>query len=362
MVHGKGWYIWQTPRCEGGDPEAIALRAAQAGCTHLILKVAERTHAFGFDRFNRDLLPPVVQAAQARGLAVWGWHRVVGDQPEAEARVAAQRARQLALAGYVINAEAEYAHPSKAAAARLFMAALRRAWSGRPLALASFPHPTRHPQFPWAPFVDACDVVMPQTYWPHAHNPGQQLERAVTEYHSPQLVGAVRPLIPTGSAFTAGAWRPTPEEITAFFHRARALGLPGANLYAWDEAGLPAHRDLWDAAAAFAWPPPEPPADITTRWLAAVNARDLPGVLALYTPQAGHLSATHTRVGQAALRDWYLGLFNAWAPTSRLTAEDVLISGDFRRVRWSLGPAAQVFEDLFGLRDGRIEYHSTSLR
>jgi hypothetical protein len=126
MSTGKGWFIWQIARCEGGDPQAIAVKAKEAGCTHVLLKVAERNFAFGFDQFKRDLVPPVAAALRAQGIEAWGWHYVYGDQPLKEAEVAVSRTRELGLAGYVINAEIEYKHPAKFAAARQYMRALRQ--------------------------------------------------------------------------------------------------------------------------------------------------------------------------------------------------------------------------------------------
>ncbi|MGH2522089.1 MAG: hypothetical protein ACRDH2_06255, partial [Anaerolineales bacterium] len=73
-LRGKGWYIWQIPRCEGGSPTGIANTAAAAGLTHVLIKVAERTFPFGFDASGRDLVPPVADALRARGIQAWGWH------------------------------------------------------------------------------------------------------------------------------------------------------------------------------------------------------------------------------------------------------------------------------------------------
>jgi len=40
---GKGFYIWKISRCEGGDVQAIATVAAQAGLTHILVKIADGT-------------------------------------------------------------------------------------------------------------------------------------------------------------------------------------------------------------------------------------------------------------------------------------------------------------------------------
>jgi hypothetical protein len=71
--------------------------------------VADGLWAYNVDRQNnRDYLPPVIQALRARGIQVWGWHYVYGQNVQGESRIAIQRVKQLQLDGYVINAEIEY--------------------------------------------------------------------------------------------------------------------------------------------------------------------------------------------------------------------------------------------------------------
>ncbi|MEP7357991.1 MAG: hypothetical protein ABI847_12165, partial [Anaerolineales bacterium] len=163
MLTGKGWFIWQVSRCERGIPAAIADKAAAAGLSHVLLKVAERTYAFGIDRTGRDLVAPVAAALRERGLQVWGWHYVYGDKPVDEAERAVQRARELALDGYVVDAEGHYTAPGKAEAAQQFMAHLRAGLPrNTPVALSSYRYPSVHRELPWKEFLASSDLVMPQ--------------------------------------------------------------------------------------------------------------------------------------------------------------------------------------------------------
>lgn len=365
MLTGKGWFIWQIPRVAGGDPAAIAARAVEAGCSHVLVKIAERTHAFGFDRLGRDLVAPVAAALRGRRLQVWGWHYVYGDNPTGEAAAAIQRLQGLGLDGYVIDAEAEYQQPGKAAAARMFMNALRQGLPDLPVALSSYRFPAFHQALPWAVFLERCDLAMPQMYWEGAHNPAQQLERCLTEYGDKRLVGFPRPVVPTGSAYGAGAWRATPADVRQFLQRAIALQLPAANLYSWDFADQAGHRDLWEAAASVDWPAPQPEPDVVERWAAALNTGDVEQVLALYAPEAVHVTPARTRVGLTALRAWYQDLLRGPAAGRTLAAQEAgRPAGNFRRFTWSAraaGAADLAGEDLFGLRDGQIAYHTSSL-
>lgn len=364
-LRGKGWFIWQIPRCEEGAPPAIAAAAQAAQLSHVLIKIAERHYAFGYDHTGRDLLPPVVEALRARGIAVWGWHYIYGADPKREAQTGAQRARQLGLDGYVVDAETEFKRSNMADPARVFMQTMRAALPEMPLALSSYRFPSLHPQLPWSAFLEYCDLVMPQVYWEQTHNPDQQLARAVNEFANPALVGHVRPVIPTGSAYGTGNWRATPEDITRFLAKAAALKLEGANLYSWDYARSARNgknNDLWEAAQAFEWSATPAPKDVPEQFVDALNSGDPAAVLKLYHPNAGHVTARRTVVGLEDLSKWYLALMKDMLTGARFTLIEAGGAGNSRRFKWSaVGPRGTVLDgdDTLGLSEGRIQYHYT---
>lgn len=362
MLTGKGWFIWQVSRCENGNPQAIADKARATGCTHVLLKIAERTYSFGFDALRRDLVKPVVEALHARGLQAWGWHYVYGEKPKDEARIAITRTQELKLDGYVIDAEIEFTRPGMHRAAAQFTAELRKGLPNTPIALSSFRFPTNHPAFPWHAFLEGCDLTMPQVYWEKAHNSAEQLARSVREFNDTKLVGVVRPYVPTGAAYSAGSWRPKPREITEFWRKALELKLPAVNFYEWASAILPRQRELWDTVASLEWPNNETPMDVVPRWITAMNAGDLEAVLALYNQNAAHIVPGRTIVGQAALRAWYVEMLQRQMFNARFALLDSLTNKNFRRYEWlATLPNGQTFkgEDHIGLLNQRIEYHST---
>ncbi len=361
-LHGKGWFIWQIPRCENGQLAAIAETAHAAGLTHLLIKIAERTYAFGYDKDGRDLVAPVVSALRARGMGVWGWHYVYGDDPKREAEAAIKRVTQLGLDGYVIDAEAEYKRPGKASAARTFMQTLRAGLPNTPIALSSYRYPSLHPQLPWAAFLEKCDWVMPQVYWEQMHNPDQQLARCVAEFANVALVGHARPLAPTGAAYGAGQWQATPDDITKFLNKALALKLPAVNFYSWDYARAPGHTALWDAVKNFAWPTTQTPPDIAQRFIDALNASDLAALVRLYHLNAGHVTARRTIIGPEDLSKWYLDLLKNKLAGAKFTLLETSGKGNARRIKWAAtgpAPAGKVADgdDTLGLREGLIQYH-----
>lgn len=364
-LQGKGFYIWQIKNCEGGNPEAIAAKAQAANLTHLLLKIADTTFAFGFDRFNNDITAPVADALRNRGLQVWGWHYVKGNDPGGEARIAVQRTQQLRLDGYVIDAEVEYKAPGKAAAARAFMDELRAGLPNLPVALSSFRYPSFHKELPWREFLERCDLNMPQVYWEQAHNPDVQLARSVSEFANTSLVGFIRPVVPTGSAYGTGGWRATPDDLRVFFQKARELGLEAANAYSWDWAASPGNTDLWDAVAQVDWAVETPQIsgrDIVGDYFTALNTKDLDSLLALYHPNAAHVTARRTIVGAEAIRDHYSDLLTNLLPDAAFTLLDSTGQDPTRIFTWSAtSSAGNVIDgnDTLGLRDGLIQYHYT---
>ena len=79
---GKGFFIWQIPNCENGDPDAIAALAQDAHFTHVLVKIADTKYSYNIYS-GVDMVPPLVQALRARNIQVWGWHYVYGDDPVA---------------------------------------------------------------------------------------------------------------------------------------------------------------------------------------------------------------------------------------------------------------------------------------
>src|SRR5262249_57085398 len=114
-----------------------------------------------------------------------------------------------------------------------------------PVALSSYRYPSVHRTLPWAAFLERCDLAMPQVYWLGAHNADVQLARCVREYGEARLVGTVRPVVPTGSAWAQSDWAPTTGDLHKFLDQAQKLKLTAANFYSWDGATVPDHRDLW---------------------------------------------------------------------------------------------------------------------
>lgn len=358
-LQGKGFFIWKIRDCENGDAAAIAEAAHNAGLSHVLLKVANGSLIYNYDPIaRRDLVPPVVQALQTRGIAAWGWHYVYGDDPLGEARIAAQRVRELNLAGYVINAEAEYKQTGKREAAKTFMAELRKRLPNTPLALSSYRYPSYHPQLPWREFLERCDINMPQVYWIHASNPAAQLARSVREF---QGLTPFRAVIPTGAAFAEHGWTVQPNEVQEFLGAVGSSNLSGANFWSWDYCRnkLPT---VWNVIAQTTYDGAAPAIDISEQYMQALNSRNLDRILVLYTDNAVHINATRTVQGKAAIRIWYEALFNQHLPNPVFVLTGYSGSGSSRHVTWNATSNAGYVlngNDTLGLVDEKISYHFT---
>lgn len=275
MLHGKGYYIWQISRVEGGIVTAIVDMAQAAKLEHILIKIADGTASSNVS--GTDLVAPLVSALTARGIEVWGWHYVYGDDPAGEAQKAVQRIQQTGVVGYIIDAEAQYKEPGKNLKATAFMNAMRSALPFFPIALSSYRYPSIHPDFPWREFLTRVDYAMPQVYWMNAHNPREQLAKTILEYRSLTNL----PIVPTGAAFSEGGWAPTTAEVLDYLDAAYDDNLGGTNFWEWYSARqLP---NMWETIAGFIWPAtiPNPPPTILSHGRVnadLLNIRSGPGI------------------------------------------------------------------------------------
>jgi hypothetical protein len=359
-LEGKGMFTWKIPRCEGGNPGAIAAVAKSANLTHVLLKIADGVTAYKGDWGSSvDVVPDVVKALHAENIQVWGWHYIYGDNPVGEARIAIQRIRQLQVDGYAIDAEAQYKSPGKRAAAKRFMEDLRTALPNLPIALSSYRYPSLHMQLPWKEFLEKCDYNMPQVYWMKSHNPGAQLARCVREFQS---MVPYRTLIPTGAAFREHGWQPTAGEILEFLRKAKELNLPAANFWEWSEAHGGVIPGAWETIRDFSWSGAPLPLDVSQQFAAALNKRDAQTMSGFYTPTAVHVTATRTIQGTDAIQAWYASFFNQLLPSAVFSLTGFSGTGSSRHLTWTAVSGHRAVlngSDTLGLMNGKIAYHYT---
>ena len=98
-LQGKGFFTWRIPKCEQGDPRKIVSLAVEAGLTHLVLKVADGPGVYNGNWGDaKDHTSPVIMELRNKGIKVYGWHYVYGNEPSSESTVAIRRIKQLRVA------------------------------------------------------------------------------------------------------------------------------------------------------------------------------------------------------------------------------------------------------------------------
>jgi hypothetical protein len=353
---GKGYYIWQIPDCEGGSVTTIQQKAQAAGLGHVLVKVADGQRSFNITSGGLDLAAQVVQAVKSVGIQAWGWQYIYGESPVSEARIAIQRIKELKLDGFVVNAEVEFKEACMGIAATKYMTQLRSALPNLPIALSSYRFPSYHPQFPFAEFLQYCDINMPQVYWVGAHNPDSQLAKCVNEF---QGISPFRPIIPTGSAYASGSWQPNEADVNTFLRAAKQIGATGANFWSWDYCSR-YFPNLWVEIGRFDWNSNNSTQDIVALYMQALNAQDAASVSELFNEDGVHITTEKSVQGKAEIKDWYKSFFSNTFPNGTYSMVGYSSSGYSRRLTWEATSASKTItdgRDTFGIRDGKIAYH-----
>ncbi len=218
-MRGNGMWIWQLPKSDAGNLDAIAARALGAGMTTVYVKSADA--ATVWTQFTAQL----VQDLHARGLRVCAWQFVYGANPigEAAAGVAAVNAGADCL---IIDAETAY--EGRYASAQRYIAALRLAIGpGYPVGLTTFPYVDYHPRLPYSVFLGpgGAQANLPQVYWKDIGGSVDAVS-ARTVAHN-RIYQA--PLAPLGQAYSA----PDPADLQRFRAIWAGYGVAGLSWWSW---------------------------------------------------------------------------------------------------------------------------------
>jgi len=163
------------------------------------------------------------------------------------------------------------------------------------------------------------------------HNPGQQLTWTQQDY---QKAAPGLTFFPTGAAYREGGWQPTISDVQEYLNTAKAMNLSGTTFWEWSDARSSIMPGIWDAISGFPWP--GTPVDITQRLFAALNAHDPDQATALFAPNGVHIFGGGAMIaGPAAIRQWYVDLFNSLLPNAIFTITGTLGSGTTRHLLWT---------------------------
>jgi hypothetical protein len=368
ILQGKGMYLWIIRRVEGGDPNAIAEAAKQAGLSHVLIKVADGRGTYntfkmqdGKEYHNAqdgvDFVPAMVAALRARGIQPWGWQYIYGRDAVAEARMAIQRVKQFNLDGFVVNAEVEFKEKGMDIPARRYMQELRAGLPNTPIGFSSFRYPSYHRPLPFEVFLEYSDINMPQVYWVGGNNPAAQLLKSLREYQSLRVW---RPLLPTGAAYAEHGWTATPDQVASFINAAKEYGLPGVNFWEWYYARRNSAA-LWNPIQRADWAAgPSKPVDVSIRYIEALNSNDPVKIASLYSANGVHVNAARTLQGPQAILGWYHSLLRDTLPNGRFEITGSTQSDNIRTLTWTAQTSSgRVLDgkDSLGVQNNQIAYH-----
>lgn len=248
IPRGKGMYIWQPDRL--GTPEFVAQKAQEVGLDWVGMKfqdgifVTDGSSLEDFEAFHPDRY---VECLKARGIAVHGWGYVYGRtkyQVDGEIRATLAAIERFKPESWTIDAEREYYQEYTTPQLASRYVTNVRLGTAVSVGFSAYRYPSLHPNYNWDVMFRNCDFASPQVYWEQASNPGAQLKKCLAEYREKTSM----PIIPIGSAYPAGSWRPTPAQVDEFYQTVIEEGLPGWSWWEWYYAWL--DKGIWDALAA----------------------------------------------------------------------------------------------------------------
>ena len=291
MLTGKGMWIWEVDKAESSAARLVELAQA-ARLEHVLIKLTDGEYSYPIpakdpggvkERLTHDAIVALRQA----GITVWGWGFAYGSgvNMDMQAHRLAGRVRQFGLDGVVINAEdfgaRLWSSAGGADRARRYMSTLKNDLAGVQggvlTALSSYRFISAHQNFPFAAFMETCDIAMPQVYWV-ARGSGDALRNLQDSYNEYRAAFSHKLYIPTGAAYgevygsgsSAFFWSASPEQITIFLNQARAMGLPAVNFWSWQHARNDSDNiwysgtQLWDTIAKYSYTTSTVPEDTST--------------------------------------------------------------------------------------------------
>ncbi len=250
MLEGKGMWIWQWDKTDGGSAAAVVARAAGAGLHTLWVRVGDTRSGF----YGGDVLAGLVPAAHARGISVVAWGFPHLYDPMVDAAWSAEVLAWRGPGGERVDAfSPDLELPTEGVAVTtkrlaVYLGAVRATATGRPLVATVYP-PTesRRATYPYATVGAYSDATAPMEYW-GCREPGQAAIEAV------QGLAAFGPVLPIGQAYDMASdggrhGAPSRAETLRFLDVAHRSGALGVTFWDWQEA----NAEQWGALTAYPW-------------------------------------------------------------------------------------------------------------
>jgi hypothetical protein len=241
--------MWQVPKTENGDTNAIVTRALAVGLTHIYVRTGSSWDGF----YAADFLDQLLPVAHAAGIRVYGWDfprliSVTDDVGRAVQAIRHHTSNGEHLDGFAadIETEDEGTHISPEAASA-YGAMLRQTVGTTMPLIAVVPRPSEYRlDFPYPQVVADFDAVAPMVYWLN-REAGADVAGALND-----LRPLGKPVFPVGQAYDGGPEGgrpgvPSRTELFRFMEVANDGGAAGVSFWSWQEADQQAWDSIRDA-------------------------------------------------------------------------------------------------------------------
>jgi hypothetical protein len=248
LPYGKGMWIYEPEKTEGGNVDAIVAKARAAGLSHLYVRTGSSWDGFYAGEFLDKLLP----AAHAANLMVYGWDfprlvSVQDDVKRAEEAIRHKTPGRQSIDGFSADIETRSEGTAiTAQAAGDYGRALREAVGANFPLIATVPRPSPAFSYPYAEVVASFDAIAPMVYWLN-RQPDTDVVGALRD-----LAQYSKPVFPVGQAYDGApeggrAGVPPPEELWRFMRFAQANGAQGVSFWSWQASNAKAWAALTEA-------------------------------------------------------------------------------------------------------------------
>ena len=251
-IAGKGMWVWELPRTEAGNVDAIVAKAHAAGLHQLWVRVGDSQLGFYAQRDLDRLVP----AAHRAGVSVIGWGFPYLYDPVADAVWSLEALSWTApdgerLDGFAADIErASEGVDLSALRVAAYLATLRQG-AGDSLIVATVYPPTNgnwYGDYPYTVMARYVDAFAPMIYWEctdPAADTAVALTRLATLHRAVHVIGQAFSNADTGGRVPP----PSAAETEWFLHAAQATGASGASLWVWQSATA----EEWAAIAGYRW-------------------------------------------------------------------------------------------------------------
>ena len=238
-------WLYKPELVEGGDPEAVVIKARQEGETHIYVRTGSSVSGFYAAQYLDDLLP----RAHRMGIRVYGWDfpylgNVQDDVNRAVTAIVHVAPGGHRLDGFAADIELRSMGVNiTPETAFNYGVLLRKAVGPRFPLIATVPRPSPAlVTYPFAHVTASFDAVAPMVYW-MGRDPGADVAGAIRD-----LSVLHKPIIPVGQAYDGAAEGgppgvPNRAAIQRFIQVADEQGALGVSFWSWQHAD----KQAWDA-------------------------------------------------------------------------------------------------------------------